>query len=107
MERRKAKPVRRDAKSKNVFKVLLSSDDVINLCIEKNFYTRGNITEYSKMLDMCGPDMTPEKVVDIAQDIVDHSDPENEYLAQYEALDEVICYLQDLLKTRVTIEFEH
>lgn len=107
MERREAKPVRRNAKSKNVFKVLLSSDDVRNLCIEKNFYTRGNITEYYKMLGMCGPDMTPEKVVEIAQDIVDHTDPENEWLAPYEALDEVIEYLQDLLKTRVTVEFEH
>lgn len=84
------------------FRHELSEEDVTTICIRYNFYTRGDVKAYTKMLDMCG-EVTPNKLLQIAEDIVEHSDTENnEYLASYEALDEVMYYLSQRIKTTVT-----
>lgn len=55
-------------------------DDLRNLCIRNNWYTCGTVKEYEKMLAMCKKDnITTKDIVKIAQDIMEHSnDEENE-----------------------------
>ena len=87
--------------------IMLPSEDVRSLCIEKQFYTRGTNEDYDAMLNLCTKSpMDSEKLIEIAEDIVEHTDPDNEWIASYEAVDEVICYLLHLCKVRMkpTIE---
>ena len=53
----------------------LRGDDVRRLCIEKNWYTRGDCEEYNQvlMLSNC-EDITTDLIVRIAEDIYSHSD---------------------------------
>lgn len=46
-----------------------------NLCIEKGWYTNGNNVAYSNMLAMSNKDdITSDDIVEIATDIIEHSD---------------------------------
>lgn len=54
----------------------LDSDDLRQLCINKDWYTRGNNEEYSKLLKAVHftDNVTTKTIVTIAQDILSHSD---------------------------------
>ena len=87
--------------------IMLPSEDVRSLCVEKQFYTRGTNEQYAAMLDMClRSPMDSEKLIEIAEDIVEHTDPDNEWIAPYEAIDEVVCYLLQLCKVRMKLTME-
>lgn len=52
-------------------------DDLRNLCIKNHWYTCGTVKEYQKMLDICKKDnITTKDIVKIAQDIMEHSNKE-------------------------------
>ena len=88
------------------YRVCLEAEKVRELCVEHNFYTRGNSKSYEDMLNKCKDVSTPDSLMEIAQDIVDHSDVENnEDLASYEPLDEVVSYLEQLCKVRIATVF--
>lgn len=59
---------------------ILSIDKLRALCIEKNWYTRGNNEEYAALFDRlcdddgCCANMTTEKLVEVAEDIMSHSE---------------------------------
>lgn len=48
------------------------------LCIERNLYTEGTNEEYGMMFEKCRRAKTAQDVVEIAQDIILHSDIEDE-----------------------------
>ena len=85
----------------------LRAEEVRDLCIRLNFYTRGDCKAYDKMLNRCGY-ITADELIEIASDIVEHSDCDNnEWLAPYQPLDEVICYLQDICHVKVVQKSIH
>lgn len=55
-------------------------ENLRNLCINCNLYTRGNSAEYSKMLNMAADQkhLTTEKIVEIAKNILNHSNTDIE-----------------------------
>lgn len=58
----------------------LSGDDLRSLCIRNNWYTHGTCEEYERLFnflhDECGcpENMTTDKLAEIAEDIMEHSD---------------------------------
>jgi len=53
----------------------LSSDALRALCVERAWYTNGDNEEYSNMLAMSKKDdITGDDIVEIATDIIEHSD---------------------------------
>lgn len=58
----------------------LSSDDLRTLCIRNNWYTRGTCEEYERLFGLlhdelgCPENMTTDKLAEIAEDIMEHSD---------------------------------
>lgn len=54
----------------------IDEQDVRNLCIENNFYTRGDCEAYANMFEMCKQSPTNEALADIAKDIWQHSSGE-------------------------------
>lgn len=54
----------------------IHSDDLRNLCIKKNWYTKGTGEEYSNLLATADGinNIETQDIVRIAQDILDHSD---------------------------------
>ena len=59
----------------------IHADSLSNLCIAKNLYTRGNNEEYGHLLyDMAEgkENITTDDIVEIAQDITEHSDTDQE-----------------------------
>lgn len=53
----------------------LTSIELRSLCIEENWYTKGTIEEYNNLLCKVAniKNVTTDDIVEIAQDIVDHS----------------------------------
>lgn len=66
------------------FSMYLSWSDVRQLCIDEQYYTRGDGFAYQAMFEMCGVIQNEEQVMQIAQDIKYHSDTEatEEVIAQ-------------------------
>lgn len=59
----------------------IHADSLRNLCIAKNWHTRGNNEEYGHLLyDMAEgkENITTDDIVEIAQDITEHSDTDQE-----------------------------
>lgn len=55
----------------------LSQDNLRNLCIEKNWYTKGSNKEYDNMLELTNKEnITTNDIVEIAIDIKEHSNTE-------------------------------
>lgn len=58
---------------------ILSAKNLRSLCIQNNWYTRGNNEEYKALFDRlyddygCKENMTTDKLVEIAEDIWEHS----------------------------------
>lgn len=59
----------------------LYDDNLRSLCISKNWYTRGNCEEYQNLMSMCNKEnITTDDIVEIATDIMSHSnDPERPF----------------------------
>lgn len=60
----------------------IHADSLRNLCIEKNWYTSGNCTEYSHLLyEMASgkENITTDDIVEIVQDIIEHSETDQEF----------------------------
>ena len=62
---------------KFIEKRVLYNDDLRNLCISKNWYTKGDNEQYSKLLKKCNDNMTTEDIIEIAEDILQHSKTEH------------------------------
>lgn len=59
----------------------ISADSIRNLCVTKNWYTKGTNEDYRHLLvDLVDnkEDITTEDIVEIAQDIMEHSDTDQE-----------------------------
>ena len=55
----------------------ITSEKVISLCINNQYYTCGTNAEYEKMLDMCNyKEATVELLLTVAGDIWEHSNKE-------------------------------
>lgn len=54
------------------FVQVLTSEEVIEVCRDNDYYTRGDCEDYSNLLDMCGY-VTEESLEIIANDIKNHS----------------------------------
>lgn len=58
----------------------LSGNDLRALCIRNNWYTRGTCEEYERLFSLlhdergCPENMTTEKLAEVAEDIMEHSD---------------------------------
>lgn len=60
---------------------VLHWDDLRKLCINKHWYTAGNSTAYENMLAKCEKDnITTDDIVEIAQDIMEHTTGEEREL---------------------------
>lgn len=73
----------------------IHADSLRNLCIAKNWYTRGNTEEYSHLLyDMAEgkENISTDDIVEMAQDIMEHSNTDQEITS--------ICF--DIARTAVT-----
>lgn len=71
--------------------IRIMSDEVRNLCIKENYYTRGDNEAYRNLLfTLCKKeDPTVEDIYEIASDIVDHSDTDRLQYECGEELDEI------------------
>ena len=56
------------------FSMYLSWSDVRQMCIDENYYTRGDNFAYQEMFNMCGVIQSEYDLLQIAQDIKSHSD---------------------------------
>jgi len=57
----------------------LSMNDLLNLCVEKKWYTLGDNDEYQEMLEMSyKPNLTTNDIAEIANNIKDHSNTEQD-----------------------------
>jgi hypothetical protein len=57
----------------------LSQDNLVSLCIEKKWYTKGTIEEYDNMLNMTNKEnLTTKDIAEIATDIKEYSNTEHE-----------------------------
>lgn len=56
----------------------VSADDLRQLCIRQNWYTKGTNEDYGKLLDMAHDtvNVTAYHIADMAEDIKEHSDTE-------------------------------
>lgn len=59
---------------------VMDSSKLRSLCIKRNWYTRGTNEEYGRLFDLlydeygCPVNLTTEKLAEIAEDIMEHSD---------------------------------
>ena len=63
---------------KNTYKEIrrISADKIIGICIRQDWYTRGTNEEYERMLSTASEkeNLSTEDIVEIATDILEHSD---------------------------------
>ena len=79
-----------------------------SLCIKKNWYTRGDVEQYSNMLNMLTDNrlpakMTTERLAQIAADILAHSDADDCSDGHLE----MTSIMYDLAKACDTVFIEH
>lgn len=78
------------------------------LCIKHNFYLEGDNIEYYELLESVrGAEMDSDKVVEIAQNIVDHSSKEVEILRCLLncSYSDVFLYIMSLIGNACDIEY--
>lgn len=78
----------------------LSSTDLRSLCIRENWYTGGTVDEYSKLLSMTKREnITTDDIVEMATDIIGHSDAAVEKYMNFGGLDfdEVYAHVMFLI----------
>ena len=61
------------------FVQVLTVEDVREVCIHHQYYTKGTCQEYENLFEMCGY-VTPDSLENIAKDIKDHSNTEDSVL---------------------------
>ena len=80
-------------------------DELRTLCINKEWYTEGNIKEYDNLFDKLHEDMTDDEVLDICKDIYDHSNVEGTsemYGVSYdEVFDNIVYNVFEIVHTFV------
>lgn len=86
--------------SKRIFR-----DELRRLCINKNWYTCGDIKAYDNLFNMLHEDMDDTEIIGICIDIYDHSDIEGfsqEYGVSYEdVFDNIVYEVYELVHTFV------
>ena len=76
-------------------------EDIVQMCIENNFYTQGDALAYSRMLQRVEvKEPTPEEIYIVAVDILDHTD-ENED----QSITNIMCIIENTV-VRTTYEIE-
>lgn len=82
----------------------INREKVRHWCIQNNYYTCGNNSEYSKMLDMCDDydkqEASDELIINIAQNIWNHSDMD-EFIASGGDFE---CFLFGILNNCIRFE---
>ena len=71
---------------------MTSRQNIWQMCVNHQFYTRGDISAYEEMLDSV-PDydeLTDDKLVDIATDIYYHSEKRTDLYSKSEILENLI-----------------
>ena len=84
----------------------LYDDDLRNLCINKNWYTRGNTEEYTNLLNMCNKNnITTNDIVEIATNIMNHSNDVERELSSYcfEIARIAYTFFEEIQKTESTM----
>ncbi len=78
---------------------VLYHEDVRNLCIRHDYYTRGTCKDYENMFSMIAEDedIDYEVLSKVATDILEHSDTDD-------SLDDVVSYLVYHLKCCVSVD---
>ena len=87
------------------FRHTINSADVRQFCIANNLYTTGDNEDYAKMLEMVSEadDCTPQLIVAIAKDIVEHSDKQDSRINL--SLENIAGYLcEDVMYTSFEID---
>ena len=87
------------------FRHTINAEDVRNFCIHNNLYTRGDNEDYSRMLQSLGKlhNCTPQRVIVIAKDIAEHSDPSDAKIDL--SLGNIAFYLcEDVVHTTLSID---
>lgn len=86
--------------SKRIFR-----DELRRLCINKDWYTCGDIKGYDNLFNMLHEDMDDTEIIGICIDIYDHSDVEQfaqEYDVSYEEVfDNIVYEVYELVHTFV------
>lgn len=62
----------------------MKQDEIRNMCVANDWYTCGTVKEFSELMDLvenCG-EPTDEKIYQVAKNIYDHSDKEEEPVGQ-------------------------
>lgn len=85
----------------------IDRDIVRNLCIQKNYYTRGDVREYDRLLDLIPLEPSDKDFEDIAYNIYRHSDIDRicgEYgCDEATALESILFELYNASWTSVTV----
>lgn len=77
----------------------LFHEDLRNLCILHNWYTMGDNQEYSHMFELTDKEnLTTADLVEIAADIIDHSEPDESLTIVY------VCF--ELARTAISLFFD-
>lgn len=80
-------------------------DELRILCINKEWYTLGNIKQYDNLFDKLSRDMDDVEIVGVCIDIYDHTDVEQfaqEYGVSYEEVfDNIVYEVYELVHTFV------
>jgi hypothetical protein len=88
--------------SKRIFR-----DELRRLCIDKDWYTCGDIVAYDNLFNMLHEDMDDAEIVGICIDIYDHTDVErisNEDGVSYEDIfDNIVFEVYELVHTFVEV----
>ena len=88
----------------------LSNWDLRAMCIAGNWYEEGTNDEYSNLLNRVNEldNITTDDIVEIAMDIMEHSNGTVKYLVQSSGLswDGVLCHLMYLINEACNTHFE-
>lgn len=74
------------------FKVYLSAEKVRDLCDLYGFCDKMSQADYDYIIELCGI-IDPDTIEHMAHRIWEGTSCDNEYLREYEPLDEVLCLL--------------
>lgn len=74
---------------------IMTMSDLRSLCIRRNYYTHGDCKEYENLLNMTDAEqITTEIIIEMAQDILDHSETDEE-------LTDIAFYLLSICNTSI------
>ncbi len=87
----------------------MTSEDLRKICITNKFYEQGNNEEYAEFLNSVkNAEMNSDKVVELAQNIVDHSDEsvkEIKRLCGFQTFGETFIYIMELIAEKIRISY--